>query len=253
MILAHVSDLHLGQDRDGDGGRRALERARRVLAYLNGLEGDVDALLVTGDIADHGLPAEYDLARELLATTRFPVLTCPGNHDVRDNFRRAFPNGREDGQDDGPVNRVHHLAGATFAMCDSSIPGRDDGILDDTTITWLDKVLSDAPVDEPAFVCFHHPPTTLHIPLVDEIRQFGENRLAELVDRHPQVAEVLCGHAHTAAATMFAGRLALVAPGVVSTAVLPFEHSTALDYQLPPAVAFHVLDDGRLTTHFRSL
>jgi 3',5'-cyclic-AMP phosphodiesterase len=249
-VLAQLSDLHLGQDHEGDGGARARERAERVLGCLDGLGGGVDALLVTGDIADHGASAEYQLARELLGGQRFPVLTCPGNHDERTAYRAVFP----DGGDDGPVNVVHQLPGVTVAMCDSSIPGRDDGLLDDTTISWLDKVLSDAPADEPALVCFHHPPAVLHIPLVDGIRQFGEDRLVELIGRHPHVAAVLCGHAHTAAATTIAGRPLLVAPGVVSTAVLPFESSTVIDYHLPPAIAFHVLTgDGRLTTHFRAL
>ena len=67
---------------------------------------------------------------------------------------------------------------------------------------------------------------------------------------HGEVA-VLCGHAHTAAATTFAGRPCHVAPGVVSTLRLPAEHAGDLDYHLPPAVALHVLDGDRLTTHYR--
>jgi 3',5'-cyclic-AMP phosphodiesterase len=50
----------------------------------------------------------------------------------------------------------------------------------------------------------------------------------------------------------FAGRPLLVAPGVVSTLRLPWETDTDLDEQMPPALAFHVLDDNwRLTTHYR--
>ncbi|HEY7595102.1 MAG TPA: metallophosphoesterase [Actinophytocola sp.] len=249
VTFAHLSDIHLGQDHDP---ARALRRARRVVGYLDALPGEIDAILLTGDIADHGAPAEYRAARELLATARFPVLSCPGNHDDRVAYQRHFLEAADDGGE--PVNQVHHLPGATVAMCDSTIPGRDDGILDDTTLRWLDKVLADAPADEPAFVCFHHPPVVLHHPLVDGIRQFGAANLAEIVERHPHVAAVLCGHAHTSAASTFAGRPLLVAPGVVSTAVLPFESSTPIDFELPPAVAFHVLaDDRRLTTHFRSL
>lgn len=249
VTFAHLSDIHLGQDHDP---ARALRRAERVVGYLNALPGDVDAILLTGDIADHGAPAEYAAARELLATTRFPVLSCPGNHDDRVAYQRRFLQVPDDGGE--PVNQVHHLPGTTVAMCDSTIPGRADGILDDTTLAWLDKVLTEAPDDEPAFVCFHHPPVVLHTPLVDDIRQFGAPNLAAVLDRHPQVAAVLCGHAHTSAASTFAARPLLVAPGVVSTAVLPFESSTPVDFELPPAVAFHVLgDDRRLTTHFRSL
>jgi hypothetical protein len=62
----------------------------------------------------------------------------------------------------------------------------------------------------------------------------------------------VCGHAHTPAASTFAGRPLLVAPGVVSTLRLPWEHGEVLDHSLPPAIAFHVLDDEwRLTTHYR--
>jgi hypothetical protein len=63
---------------------------------------------------------------------------------------------------------------------------------------------------------------------------------------------VLCGHAHTAAATTFAGRPLLVAPGVVSTIRLPGQDGPVADHEAPPGVAFHTLDDERrLTTHYR--
>ncbi|MFG2089930.1 MULTISPECIES: hypothetical protein [unclassified Spirillospora] len=138
-------------------------------------------------------------------------------------------------------------------MCDSTVPGEDHGFLDDATIDWLDRALAAEP-GTPAFVCFHHPPVTLGIPYVDAIRQFGEGRLAEVVERHPHVVAVLCGHAHTAAATTFAGRPLLVAPGVVSTLNLPGQGGDIADYGAPPGLAFHVLDDeGRLMTHFRTV
>lgn len=60
LVLAHISDLHL------DGTRRATERAERVRERLWELPGRVDALLVTGDIADHGTEAEYEEAARLL-------------------------------------------------------------------------------------------------------------------------------------------------------------------------------------------
>lgn len=42
-------------------------------------------------------------------------------------------------------------------------------------------------------------------------------RVVEPITRHPNVAAILCGHAHTPAAATFAGRPLLVAPGVTST------------------------------------
>jgi Icc protein len=241
IVFAQLSDIHL------DGSQRRADRAGSVMAYLNNLSEPLDAVLVTGDIADHGLAGEYDQARKILSSPH-PVFPCPGNHDVRAAYRQVL---LDDGDGDAPINRVHRAAGAVFALCDSTIPGRDDGYLADETIAWLDDVLAENP-GAPAFVCFHHPPVTLHAPYVDAIRQFGEHRLADLVARHPQVVAILCGHGHTPAATTFAGRPLLVAPGVLSTIVLPWEQGDIVDDEAPPAVAFHILgDDRRLTTHYR--
>ncbi|KAA2252676.1 phosphodiesterase [Solihabitans fulvus] len=241
IVLAHLSDTHF------DGEPRSAERAGRVMAYLDALLTEVDAVLVSGDIADHGLPAEYEQAAKVL-TARRPVLTCPGNHDVRSPYREVLL-GEPAG--DGPINRVHRVGDAVLALCDSSIPGRDDGVLDEETFGWLESVLADTADGTPVLIGFHHPPVALHS-AIDAIGLGDAQRLADLIARHPQVVAVLCGHAHTPAATTFAGRPLLVAPGVVSTLKLPWEHGEILDYEIPPAVAFHILDDDlRLTTHYR--
>jgi 3',5'-cyclic AMP phosphodiesterase CpdA len=241
VVIAHVSDTHI------DASARSIERAGRIMRYLAGLPTPVDVILVTGDVADHGTEAEYERVRSLLDVPA-PVLLCPGNHDVREPFRRVLLDEHPDGT---PVNRAYRIGGALFAMCDSSIPGRDDGLLADETLDWLDTELSSA-ADLPAFICFHHPPVVLGVPYVDEIRQFDADRLAEVVVRHPQVVALLCGHAHTPAASTFAGRPLLVAPAVVSTVLLPFESDAVVDLELPPMLALHILhQDRRLTTHYR--
>ncbi|NRQ33025.1 phosphodiesterase [Nonomuraea sp. NN258] len=240
IVIAHVSDIHL------DGTVRAAERTNLVMRYLDRLDHDFDAVLVTGDIADHGRPEEYEEARKLL-TSRHPVLVCPGNHDVREHYRQAFL-GQEPAP--GPINQVHTTDRAIYAICDSSIPGRHDGHLDEETITWLAGVL--AASDRPVFIAFHHPPVTLHIPFIDEIRLHRAEPLAELVAGYPNVAAVLVGHAHAAAATTFAGKPLLVAPGIASGLILPWEGDYVADPGFPPSIAFHLYDDeGRLTTHYR--
>ncbi|MEU4535998.1 metallophosphoesterase [Streptosporangium sp. NPDC023825] len=246
IVIAHLSDTHI------DGGRRSAERTRAVMDHLEDLPHDLDAVLVTGDIADHALPEEYERARRLL-TSRHPVMICPGNHDERAAFRRHLLGQPET---TAPINQVHHAAGVVIALCDSSVPGRDEGFLEDETLAWLEETLARAPARVPVLVGFHHPPARLHVPFVDGIRQFGAERLAAIADRHHNLAAFLCGHAHTPAATTFAGRPLLVAPGVVSTLRLPWERRAHPEDHVhldqPPALAFHVLDDeGRLTTHYR--
>ncbi len=242
LLLAQISDLHL------DGTERATRRARLVMDYLRALPRPVDALLVTGDIADHGAESEYEEAAELL-TAPFPVLTCPGNHDARPAYRKALL-GRPTGS--GPVNEVHHLGGTAVLMCDTTVPGRDEGRLDPETLAWLRATLGGLTPDTPALIAFHQPPVVLHHPLPDCCRMESTAELAALLDDHPQVAAVLTGHAHTAAASTFAGRPLIVGPAVTWTLRMPWEGERPDDREQPPGLAFHLLDDDRrLTTHFR--
>ncbi|MFB6612933.1 metallophosphoesterase [Streptomyces sp. NPDC085524] len=247
IVIAHLSDVHL------DNGERAAGRTRAVMEYLEQLPYDLDAVLVSGDIADEAQVGEYEEAAKLLRS-RHPLVVCPGNHDERTAFRRGLMG--EESPSAEPVDQVLRGEGFVLAVCDSSVPGEHHGFLEESTMAWLEEVVAGTPRETPVLVAFHHPPVELHAPYVDGIRQFGEERLAALVERHPHVKAFLCGHAHTAAATTFAGRPVLVAPGVVSTIRLPWEGRRGADEWVhldePPAVAFHVIgDDGRLTTHYR--
>jgi Icc protein len=247
IMIAHVSDTHF------DGTQRTAGRARAVMDYLGGLTAELDVVLVTGDIADHGQEAEYEQARQILVS-RSPVLMCPGNHDSRAAFRRVLLG--QPGSDE-PVNQIRRTFAADFILCDSSIPGRPEGCLAEPTLAWLEATLEQTAHDRPVFIAFHHPPTVLNIPFIDVIRQTGGDRLGKIVQRHPNIAALLAGHAHTPAATTFAGRPLLIAPGVASTLKYSWEGGTAddmLNYQLPPALALHMLSDtGQLTTHYRTI
>ncbi|MGH8877324.1 MAG: metallophosphoesterase [Stackebrandtia sp.] len=242
VLLAQLSDLHL------DGGERASTRAARTMDYLRGLPRPVDAVLVTGDIADHGESSEYAEAARILEAP-FPVFTAPGNHDARSPFRAGLLG--EPG-DDSPINRMHRVGESAVLMCDSTIPGRDEGDLDEQTLQWMSQTLTELG-DTPALLAFHHPPVPVHHPLPDGIRLRNGDELAALLAAHPNVVAVLTGHAHTAAATSFAGKPLLVGPAVTWTLRLPWESDDPADFEQPPALAFHYLDDRGLTTHFRAV
>jgi 3',5'-cyclic AMP phosphodiesterase CpdA len=214
----------------------------------------VDALLVTGDIADHGTEAEYEEAARILGLrdggAPFPVLTCPGNHDSRAPYRKALL-GRPAA--DGPVNSAHVFDDGAVLMCDSSLPGSDEGELDEETYDWIEATLDELDGDVPTLLAFHHPPVALHHPLPDSCRLRRPDRLAALVERRTEIAGLVTGHAHTPAATAFAGPL-VVGPGVTWTLRLPWEGEQVADRDAPVGLAFHVLDDeGRLTSHFRTV
>ncbi|GAB1819884.1 metallophosphoesterase [Herbidospora sp. RD11066] len=238
IVVAHVSDTHI------DGGPRATERAERVMRHIDGLA--VDAVIVTGDVADNGAPAEYEIARKLL-TTRHPTIVCPGNHDARGPFREVLL----DSTGEDPVNQVLRVGSISLVLVDSSIPGRAEGRLDDPTLAWLDETLTEAPGQ--AFVGMHHQASTLHSPYVDGIGLRNPADLAEVLGRHDNVVAVFSGHAHTGAATTFAGLPLLVGPGVVSTAFTPYESESRppVSMEQPPWFALHIYDGEHLVTHYR--
>jgi Icc protein len=244
ITFAHISDLHI------DLGERATARAERLIARLAAMPG-LDAVLVTGDIADHGTAAEYVVAGDLLARLDVPVLVLPGNHDVREQFGPGLLGRESSGAE---INQLVTIGGTDFLLCDSVIPGESGGLLSETTLTWLKTALSERDPGRPALVAFHHPPAVLHIPFLDRIRQTGEERLAEVLRPHPEVAALICGHAHTAAVTTVAGRLLVIGPGCVSTTRAPVEAAGLIDLGTGPGYALHILgEDARLVTHFRTV
>ncbi|MEU4153249.1 metallophosphoesterase [Streptomyces sp. NPDC026659] len=267
VTLAHVSDLHF------DGGARAEERAVRVLDRLRSMPGPFDALLVTGDIADHGTEAEYEVAARLLADFPAPVLCLPGNHDVRGPYRKVLLG---EPASAAPVNRLHRVGPLAVLMLDVTVPGRDEGHLADETAAWTRATIRDAlPAGTPVALALHQPPVALGRGLVDDIMLDNADDLAALISEHPQIVAVFGGHTHSATVTTFAGRPLALGPGVTSTLRLGWETGAeewgeVIDRTAPPGYAVHVLElpaelaEGsadfgspgvgtRLTSHFRTV
>lgn len=100
MRIAHISDIHIARPltRDECNAKRLLGSANHCMfrkrryaetaaqaALTILLEQAPDLVLLTGDLTQHGLPGEFDAARELLSPIvrlRIPLLAVPGNHDV---------------------------------------------------------------------------------------------------------------------------------------------------------------------------
>jgi|tagenome__1003787_1003787.scaffolds.fasta_scaffold20831707_2 Icc protein len=250
FVVAHVSDTHLGNDVQDPSDRLAA-----VMDHLLAMSPAPDVLVVTGDVADHGLGPEYADARAWLERWPGPVAVCPGNHDVRAAFVEGL--GIQ-------ARSVVEAGGYRFVMLDSlidAVAGErvDEGRLGEEQLAWLDARLGNS--DAPAFVCLHHPPTTIGLELMDPIRLLDGDALAAVVDHHPHVVATLVGHAHTMGATMFAGRPLLIGGGVVSTVTAAAEQLPVIWYSAPPSLALHLVDEAestgaavpRVTTHWRAL
>jgi 3',5'-cyclic-AMP phosphodiesterase len=224
--------------------RRVGQRRR---GRLLGVRGTTN--LVTGDIAHHGAVDEYRQAARLLDAP-FPVLACAGNHDPRSALRAGL---LDQPADEQPVNHAHRIGELTVLMCDSTIPGSDDGELDEATLAWIDQSAHGLDRDTPAVLVFHHPPIPVHHPMPDSAPLRNSDALAELLARNPSIIAVLGGHAHTAAASAFAGRPCLIALAITWTLVMPPQTGRIADREADPGIAFHVIENGQITSHFRTV
>jgi Icc protein len=225
VILAQISDPHI----DGtDAAADALAAGVRAVAALRPAP---DAVLVSGDLANSATAEEYTLVWELLAPLPMPVHVLPGNHD-------------DPGALPGPG--VFDVAGVRLVVCDTTIPGCDEGRLD---VEWVAAQLGDGP----AILAMHHPPFDIGMPAADAISIAGADRAAleALLARSPQVLRVVCGHTHRAAFSTVGGCVAMTCPGIHLTAKLEFERR---DFELvrePPAFALHATVGDGLVTHIQ--
>jgi 3',5'-cyclic-AMP phosphodiesterase len=91
MIVVQLSDPHIVAPGDLLYGRvDTAEFLARSVAEVNRLDHVPDVVVITGDLVDHGDPAEYEHLRALLAPLAMPVFVIPGNHDTREPLRAAF-------------------------------------------------------------------------------------------------------------------------------------------------------------------
>jgi len=244
FALAQISDTHLRID-DGGESRRTLQAAVRTVAALAPVP---QALLISGDLVDTGAKEEYELARDLLASLAIPIHVVAGNHDDRDALAEWFGVPRTDG---GLVQYVTHLGPVRLVICDSMLPGRNEGSFGPDRRGWLEEELA-TDAGTPTILAMHHPPLRTGIRMIDEIGlpPADLEALSEVIARNPQVARVVAGHMHR---TIF-GTVGRCAVFVCPSAHLQLRLSTAFSDRMalarePAGIGLHVVRGTEIVTH----
>jgi len=241
MLIAQLTDLHIrprGQAANRVAETNAFtERAFRAVAAFTPRP---DAILLTGDLTECGLDAEYAMLAGLIRRYLTPpVFVIPGNHDRRENLRKALEHLPGVTADPLYVQYAVEDFPVRLVMLDTVVPGAGHGELRPEQLQWLDRTLAQVP-HKPTMIGMHHPPFACGIAHMDRIRLHNATAFAEIVARHQQVERIVCGHHHRSITTKLAQAIASISPSVahqVEMSLLP-DDPGAFVFE-PPAFQLH--------------
>lgn len=247
VLLAQISDLHIGAN---ENGVDPVPRLEAVVEAISSLPNPVDAVLVSGDLTHDGGRPEFQLARQLLERLDAPLHVMPGNHDDRALVRETFD---LPGTGDEPVNYSVDVGELRLVVFDSNVPGQDPGRYHPEQLRWLDSELREQP-DRPTLLAMHHPPLATGVREWDGINlEPGQRRaLAKVVAKHPQLRAIVGGHLHRIAASSLAACPVLAVPSTYLQAQPDFR-TEGVEFGGTPGFALHALLEGELSSQVESI
>ena len=181
LVVAHVSDLHLGAHVPATVASLADE----VAAFAP------DLTVVTGDHTMRARPREFLQAADLIGKLPAPRLVVPGNHDLPlvSPLRAIAPYARYR-RWIGDDNPAVHVPGLTALGINSMPRWRwKNGLVTPGQLARVRLVLGGAPASDVRLLALHHPLSSL----------LGRARLVDAL-RDSRVDLVLAGHVHVPSA-----------------------------------------------------
>jgi 3',5'-cyclic-AMP phosphodiesterase len=256
VLIAQMTDIHIGFEPQAEGEELNLARFRAALERVIHGPNHPDILVLSGDITDHGDAKSFATTVELLRDCPFPVLPMVGNHDSRSGLLGAFPQVQP-----AEGGFLHYVVEAPLGLriicLDTLEDGRHGGAFCEARARWLADRLIEAP-DAPTLIFMHHPPVVSGIDWMDPAPdEPWISRLGAVLTGQSQVQAIHCGHLHRPIATRFAGIPLGVTPSVAPLVAMdlnPIDQDMPDDRELittePPTYALHRWDGQSLVTHY---
>ena len=249
MIIAQISDTHI--DLDGTNGAARFRNLECCVEDINRLDPLPDVVIHTGDLTQHGKPAEYEEARRVLGALRRPLHVAAGNRDDRAAIRAAFPA-------DGyllPDTPFVQYSVETFPVrliaVDTLSEKSNQGDFCQIRADSLRAALAEDTA-KPTVIFMHHPPFEVHES--DYPFQFASwdsvGRIGRALDGQRHVVGIFCGHTHRDVAGEVGGVRASSMPSVAVDLRLG-EFPAAVDSI--PLYKLHRIDGrGRVVSEIRA-
>ena len=254
MLIAQLSDLHIKAGRKKAYGvvdtATLLEQA---IKHLLAQTVRPKAVVVTGDLVDHGSVADYLLLREILAPLlqlreQIACYLIPGNHDSRAHLRRVFRDHDYLFQTPDFIQFSVELGPLRLVALDTVIPMSSHGQLCADRLRWLQTVMLEK--TRPTIIAMHHPPFQTGIAHMDLIGLKNKDEFEAIVERYPNIERIICGHLHRSIQSKFGRTVASTAPSCAHQIELQLDPLAPDCFVLePPGYHLHWWSGARLITH----
>ena len=157
--------------------------------------GQIDGLVVTGDISDDGSMESYLSAYEKLSKLNVPILVIPGNHDLRDPMRKVFHENVQFSKNSSQFDWVFEFDETLIIGLDTLVEGENFGFLEEKSLDFLSHQLSNNSGSD-LVLLIHHPPIKTGIYFMDQIGLTNSSDLSECLKATNRPVKILCGHVH---------------------------------------------------------
>lgn len=192
MKLIQMTDIHLTTPGETIGGRDPNANFVRALHDIVEQHRDAEAIIITGDLSDWGVEADYERLKAHLKEVPIPVHLAIGNHDDRATFLSVFPDLSDE---NGFVQKSFSLSGGTGVIIDTCGLQSHAGFFCETRVAWLEKTMRNT--EGPVFLFMHHNPIPTHFAPLDKIMLQDDEAFAAVVKRHrDKLAHIVFGHCH---------------------------------------------------------
>lgn len=188
--IIQISDMHLLADTQAELlGVKTQASFEAVLDLLQREGGNIDLIILSGDISQDGSDAAYRRLTDMIKVFRVPVYCVPGNHDDIAVMSRVFPL--------APVSTHRHIMLKEWQviLLNSQKTGAVEGLLDDAQLAFMENCLQDYP-EHHAIVLLHHQPVSIGSQWLDKLGLTNAEQLWKTLSRYPKVNTVLFGHVH---------------------------------------------------------
>jgi 3',5'-cyclic-AMP phosphodiesterase len=250
--LVQLTDLHLVAD--GEELPNGVDTAAVLDDALRAVEDAAirpAALVLTGDLTEHGRPAQYRRLRaivEPVAARLGATLVCaPGNHDDRAALREHLLDEPPSAEPLDHTVRVPTDSGALrIVVLDSTVPGQAHGELRPEQLQRLRAELAE-PAPAGTVLGLHHPPLPSAAPLAASIPLLRRDDLAAAI-AGTDVRLVLAGHTHVISSGTLGG-VPVWTGGPLATTFDSLAPGAALRGLATPSVSrIDLFPDGLITT-----